>query len=204
MKRALLSLFCLGLSFALSAQTYERLSAYEENLMGRSIHVNGSFDAMQQVRKYWNKEYKRLSNEHYQISLCGNGECVFKVTIPSRLLFVQNDSTMLVQADGMLRPFLRLVRGKEAKASVVIACHSDNNGSEQNLNHITAARAESVCDWLIKQGVTAKVKTFGLGNHAPLNENSTLKEREQNRRVTLYLVPNKQMMKLAKKKKLIN
>lgn len=199
MKRVLLSLLCLGFVSGLWAQSYERLTKYEEDLYGRRIHVSGSFEAMRQIRQYWGKEYERLNNNKCQMVLCGNGEGVLKVTIPSRLLFQANDSAMLTQADGMLRPFLRLLRGKDALASVLVACYSDNNGSDNYLKGFSLSRAEAVSQWLRRQGVTAKVSTYGIGNHAPLNENSNIAEREQNRRVSLFLVPNKQMLRMAKK-----
>lgn len=204
MKKVLLSLVCLCLATAIFGQSYERLSIFEENQFGRNIHVNGSFNALRQVRQYWNQECDRLKNDKYSISFCGNGEAVMKVTIPVRLLFQANDSALQAQADGMLRPFLRLLRGSDAKASLVIACHSDNNGSNRYLDEMTLVRAKEIQNWLNKQGVTASVHTYGIGNHAPLNKNSDMAEREQNRRVSLYFVPNKQMMKLAKKQKLIN
>ena len=203
MKRVLLNLLAICAATGLFAQSYERMSAYEEELYGSKMHVKGSWDAMRQVRQYWSSEYDRLKcYDNYQMALCGDGEAVFKVTIPSRLLFVPNDSALLRQADGVLRPLLRLLRGKEAMASVVVACCSDNNGSTNYLEDFTRDRARAICGWLEKQGVEAAMYGYGIGNNVPLNANGNLAEREENRRVTLYLVPNRQMMKLAKKGKL--
>ncbi len=203
MKKVLLSLLALCAASGLWAQDYERMSAYEEELFGSKMHVNGSFDALRQVRQYWNQEYARLKvYDKYQIALCGDGEAVFKVTMPANLLFEANEATLLFQADGILRPLLRLLRGKEAMASVVVACCSDNNGSDSYLDSFTRNRARAICSWLEKQGVEVAIYGYGIGNHVPLNDNSTLAEREENRRVSLYLVPNRQMMKLAKKGKL--
>lgn len=204
MKRVLLSLVCLCLATSIFGQSYERLSEYEEDLFGKSIHVSGSFDALKQVRQYWTNEYNRLNSDKCSMSLCGNGEAVLKVTIPVRLLFSANESSLQSQADGMLKPFLRLLRGGDAVASLVIACYSDNNGSSRYLDEMTLERANELHNWLLKQGVSSKVRTFGLGNHVPLNANSNVAEREENRRVSFFLVPNKQMMKLAKKQKLFN
>lgn len=204
MKRVLLSLLCLIGTMSLWGQSYERLSTFEENLFGRNIYVSGSYDAMKQVRQYWNNEFSRLKNDKYSIAFCGNGEAVLKVTIPVRLLFKANEPSLQAQADGMLRPFLRFLRGRDATASLVIACHSDNNGSARYLNEMTLDRANEIQNWMQKQGVTAKVHTYGVGSNVPLNDNASISEREENRRVSFYLVPNKQMMKLAKKQKLIN
>lgn len=186
-----------------SAQQYERLSSFEQQLFGEQIHLNSSFGAMQQIQQYWHSQYDRLKTDKYDMSQCGNGESVLKVTIPSKYLFEDNELSLQRQADGMLKPFLRFLRGKEALATVIIACYSDDNGSQNYLSAMTLSRAYSVRDWLQKQGVSSKVVCYGIGNNVPLNENRNMEQREQNRRVSLYLVPNRSMMKLAKRNKLI-
>ena len=204
MKKVLLSLLCcLGLASTAVAQQYERLTHCEQELFGKEIYLNSSFAANQQIQQYWKKQYSRLNSDKYDIVQCGNGESVLKVTIPSRYLFCDNEALLQHQADGLLRPFLRFLRGKEAYATVVIACYSDDNGSQNYLDGMTLDRANSVREWLEKQGVSSKVMCYGLGSKVPLNDNKTMSEREQNRRVSLYLVPTRSMIKLAKRNKLI-
>jgi len=204
MKRVLVNLLVLCLSASVFGQSYQRLSDYEMERYGKELHVNGSFEAMQQIRSYWTKEFTRLKDyEQYDMTLCGNGESVLKITVPVNVLFFSNDSTLSVQSIGLLRPLLRLLRD-EKKASLVVACYSDNNGSPRYLDGITQVRAQAICDWMNKEGVSSRVTSgFGMGNHVPLNQNLNMAERASNRRVTFYLVPSRQMMKLAKKKKLI-
>lgn len=206
MKRVWLNLLLLCLSVSVSAQQYARLNEYEESLYGKHLHVMGSYEAMQQVRSYWFNQFDRLKSYHLiEMTLCGNGESVLKVEMPSSLLFDPNEASLNIQSEGMLRPFLRLLRGKEAKATLLVACYSDNNGSELYLNEMTSERAQAICQWMTTQGVDKKaVKGYGVGNHVPLNGNANMQEREQNRRITLYLVPNKQMMKLARRNKLVH
>jgi len=204
MKRVLVNLLLLCLSVSLFGQTYERLTTYEMNRYGKKLHVTGSYDAMLQVRSYWSKEFTRLKGyQQYQISLCGNGESVLKITLPSNVLFQANDSALSVQSIGLLRPLLRLLRD-ENKVKLVVACYSDNNGSPSYLEGITQVRAQAICDWMQGQGVSSRLTTgYGMGNNVPLNKNQNMSERAANRRVIFYLVPSKQMMKQAKKKKLI-
>ena len=203
MKRVLLSLWCILLVQLAFGQRLERLSEQEEALFGKRVYVADDYDAMKAIRCYWIQESIRLQSHNYEFAHCGNNEAVLKVTIPSRLLFQQGDSVLSATADGFLRPFLRLLRGNEAMATVVVACHSDNNGSERYLKRITTNRANAIGRWLQKQGVDARgIGCYGVGNDVPRTDNSSLAKREQNRRVTLYLVPNRHMMKLAKRKKL--
>lgn len=204
MKRVWVNLLLLCLSVSLFGQSYERLYDYEMNTYGKKLHVSGSFEAMKQVRGYWTKEFSRLKGyDQYEMCLCGNGESVLKITMPVNVLFQSNDSILSIQSIGLLRPLLRLLRD-ESKASLVVACYSDNNGSTRYLEKITLVRAQAICDWMQGQGVPSRIThAFGMGNHVPLNENSNMAERQANRRVTFYLVPSKQMMKQAKRKKLI-
>lgn len=186
-----------------NAQTYERLTEYEQNLFGKKVYVSGDYEAMKNIHRYWTQESIRLKGKNYEFAQLGVNDGVLKVTIPSRLLFLQDDSVMTVQADGVLRPFLRLLRGDEAVASVVIGCHSDNNGSDRYLKRITSGRASALAAWFRKQGVQQQmISEYGMGRNVSRTDNSSMAARERNRRVTLYLVPNKRMMKLAKKGKL--
>ena len=205
MKRVWLNLLLLCAAASLSAQSYQRIDRYEEDLYGKRLHVSGSFTQLQQVRDYWSREYTRLKGyEQYDITLCGNGESVLRISIPVSELFQPNDSVLSIQSEGVLRPFLRLLRGDGAKATVLVACHSDNNGSPCYLEHITTRRAKAICTWMRRQGVESRsARAYGVGNHVSLNDNRTLSDREANRRVTFYLVPNRHMLKLAKRRKLV-
>jgi outer membrane protein OmpA-like peptidoglycan-associated protein len=67
---------------------------------------------------------------------------------------------------------------------------------------MTAGRAATIARWMQKQGVDpTQVHSYGLAQHSSRTDNSTMRKREQNRRVSLYLVPNKHLLKLAKKGK---
>lgn len=185
------------------AQTYERLTEAEQNLFGKEVYVSGDYETMKAVHRYWTQESIRLKNRNYEFAQLGVNDGVLKVTVPSRLLFQQDDSLLTVQADGVLRPFLRLVRGDEALARVVVECHSDNNGSEKYLSHMTSGRARAIATWLRKQGVQPQqISSYGIGNKVSRTDNASMAARERNRRVTLYFVPNKRMLKMAKKGKL--
>lgn len=193
-------LFC---SVKAGAQNYERLSEYEQNLYGVTAHVNADYETMRNVRSYWVKECNKLKNRNCEFVLCGNAEAVLRVTIPARVLYNQGETELSQQADGVLRPLLKFVNGPDAIASCIVACHSDNNGSEKYLTNITKARAESLSKWFVKQGVDEKTLShYGHANRVLRANNENIKNRELNRRVTIYLVPNKKMLKLAKKGKL--
>ncbi|MCF0178866.1 MAG: OmpA family protein [Bacteroidales bacterium] len=190
-------------TLSVKAQNYERISEYEQELYGEAVYVNGEYETMKNVRAYWVKECNKLKSRNHEFVLCGNTEAVLKVTIPSRVLFHQSEATLSNSAENVLKPLLKFVFGDAAIATCIVSCHSDNNGSDKYLTTLTESRASAVANWFIKQGVTpAIVSSYGLGKKVSKTKNENIRQREQNRRVTIYFVPNKNMLKLAKKGKL--
>ncbi len=187
------------------AQNVERMPDYEQELYGASAHVTADYETTRNLRRYWEQEVLRLKNSGrggYEFSLVGNNESVLKVTIPSDFIFVAGDSALSATSDNYLFPLVRLLRGENAVASVIISCYSDNNGSERYLKRITTSRASTIGRWMKKQGVDGtQISCYGLAQNSPRTDNSTMRKREQNRRVSLYLVPNKHLLKMAKKGK---
>lgn len=187
--------------FGLQAQNYERLSDIEADTYGDYAQVNGDYQTMKAVRSYWVKEVQRLkSMKQLEFALTGNNEGVLKVTIPARLLFSQNDTILLSSADGILRPFLREVKGNDAVSTLIVAGFSDNNGNERYLNTLSGGRARQIHRWFARQGVgPSDIHSFSFGNRVPRNGNQTIAQREKNRRVTLYFVPTKKALRWAKR-----
>lgn len=187
---------------SLFAQSFERMSQYEQNLYGKRVYVNAEYEVQRQIVSFWSQEMLKFKNPAYEMALTGN-DMVWKITVPARLLYQANDTTLSTQSEGILRPLLRYVRGEGAYATLVVANYSDNNGSEKFLLNSTAARSRAIMRWFIKQGMLpADVEAFGLGNKVPRAENKNMRGRERNRRVTFYLVPNKRMLRDARAGKL--
>lgn len=72
---------------------------------------------------------------------------------------------------------------------VLITGHTDNQGDrEQNLK-VSAERAQSVKDFLVKQGVAeTQLTTKGAGPDLPLADNATAAGRQKNRRIEFSIV----------------
>ena len=186
------------------AQNFERMPELESELYGEKAFVTGDYETMKTVRRFWQNEAQRLkSNRQLEFALTGGNEAILKVTIPARLLYAQSDTVFISSAENQLRPLLRLLKGPEAVASVIVAAYTDNNGSDNYLNKLSTSRANVVHRWLAKQGVApTDIHSYGFGNKVPRNQNANIRERERNRRISLYLVPNKSMLRDAKKGKL--
>ncbi len=199
--RFIFAFLTVVLCIPVNAQNYERMSSVEQELYRDCVIVNGDYKTMKNVRRYWVQQVQRMKTlKPLEFALTGSNESILKVTIPDRVLFAQNDSTMLTSADDYLRPILRLVTGNDAVATIIIASYSDNNGGEKYLQLISGSRARQVYRWFARQGVgPVDMHSFGLANWVPRNANANIQQREKNRRVSIYLVPNRRMLRLAKR-----
>ncbi len=188
------------------AQHIERIPDHEQSRYGEMAHVNGDYQTMKNIRRYWRQEVERLNSfgrDRLEFALVGGYEGILKVTIPSDEIFVACDTLMTPNTDGLLYPLIHFLRGSDALASVIVSCYSDNNGSEAYLDRLTASRAAVIGRWISRQGVDAsRIRCYGWAGRSPLTDNSSMQKRERNRRVSLYLVPNKHMLKLAKRGRL--
>lgn len=175
----------------------------EQKLYGQRAFVSTEYEEMTAIKRYWYQESLKLKNRKYKFALTGSNDCVLKVTIPVSELFFENDSLLSANADAMLRPFLKHLRGQQAIAQVIVSTFSDNTGSEKYLKTMTEGRSRNIVKWMRQQGVMpAMAWSYGLGSTEPVANNHTLRGRRDNRRVVLYLIPTKKMVTLAKKGKL--
>ncbi len=73
---------------------------------------------------------------------------------------------------------------------IEIEAHTDNQGSAESKNNLTADRAISIKSALVLRGVDgSRINTTGYGDSSPIAENSTSLGRLQNRRVEI-IFPN--------------
>jgi len=72
---------------------------------------------------------------------------------------------------------------------VAIEGHTDSEGDEESNLVLSQARADSVRDHLIEQGIAAdRLETAGLGDTRPIASNDTPEGRAQNRRIEFLLL----------------
>jgi outer membrane protein OmpA-like peptidoglycan-associated protein len=68
--------------------------------------------------------------------------------------------------------------------SVEISGHTDNVGSAKSNQKLSERRANSVRDWLIRQGVDAnRITAVGYGEDKPIADNKTKEGKAKNRRI---------------------
>ncbi len=124
---------------------------------------------------------------------------VLLVTIPARLLFAPNQTSLKPGAEEYLQPFRRYLKEPDM-FRVVITMHTDNTGSEEYRDQLTLDRVEAVYDWFeTMEPDTRFLFPFAMGDELPLTENTSMEGRDSNRRLEVYLVPGTKMLEQAKK-----
>ena len=83
-----------------------------------------------------------------------------------------------------------LVLNEYKKTIIVVAGHTDSQGSNPSNQALSERRAATVSDYLMSKQVTnARIESIGFGELHPIDDNATDAGRSQNRRVELSLLP---------------
>ena len=157
------------------------------------------------IQKFQTKEGKsRLLNGKYN----PKGECtveayrnkeVLLITIPAHLLFAPNMTELKQGASDYLAPIRRYLKDPDMYR-VVVVMHTDNTGSEQYREQLTADRVNTIFDWFDNSGSdTRYLFSYALGDDMPLCPNNSMGNRDKNRRLEIYLIPGSKMVEQAKK-----
>ena len=157
------------------------------------------------IQKFQTKEGKnRLLNGKYS----PKGECsveayrnkeVLLITIPAHLLFSPNMTELKPGASEYLSPIKRYLKDPDMYR-VILVMHTDNTGSTEYRDQLTADRVNSVFDWFDNSGAdTRYMFSYALGDDMPFRPNDSMENRDKNRRLEIYLVPGKKMVEQAQK-----
>lgn len=186
-------------------ESHKRIEALDELSfveMLTSVDVGKNSDLIQ---KFQNKEGKtRLLNGKYN----PKGECsveayrnkeVLLITIPAHLLFAPNATDLKSTASDYLTPIRRYLKDPDMYR-VMLVMHTDNTGSPEYRDQLTADRVNSIFDWFEDSGSdTRYLFSYALGDDMPLKKNDSMENREKNRRLEIYLIPGSKMVEQAAK-----
>lgn len=143
------------------------------------------------------REAKRLKAAGIPVELARGGE-VIVATIGADKLFMPNNTGLRPSAGNYLRPFSSMLT-QSGMWKILIVMHSDDTGSEEYVNNLTEARAEAVCAWFDSLSLdTSAMVPYGCGADEPLMANNSRLNRDANRRLEIYLIPDKTMIDMAK------
>jgi len=131
-----------------------------------------------------------------QVETVNNGEAI-KVTFESGILFATNSSTLNQASRNALTQFSNSLKANP-DTDVQIFGHTDSSGNDNINIPLSKARAGSVRDFLLGQGITgSRMIAEGFGSSQPVADNSTSAGKTLNRRVEIFILPNAKMIQEA-------
>ena len=150
------------------------------------------------IGKKMDKQKKELDEQvkNAKIESVNEGQAI-RVTFDSGILFATNSSTLSSTSQNSLRSFAANLKAN-SQTDMLIIGHTDNTGSDRINDPLSLNRASSVRSFLSAQGVdSSRMRVDGKGSHEPVADNSTASGRKENRRVEVYIIPNKAMVEAA-------
>jgi outer membrane protein OmpA-like peptidoglycan-associated protein len=109
--------------------------------------------------------------------------------MPGNITFASNSANINAGVYGVLDS-VALVITEYDKTLVVVAGHTDSDGSDSFNRDLSQRRAGSVSDYLISQRILpVRLETVGFGETQPISENTSAEGKQLNRRVEITLLP---------------
>ncbi len=110
------------------------------------------------------------------------------LTLSGSVLFKTGKAILLPPAKAKLREVASVLAAGDQK--MVIEGHTDSRGKATANQRLSEARANAVRTYLISQGVpSARIESVGMGDTAPVADNTSVEGRANNRRVEIVLPP---------------
>lgn len=166
----------------------------DENLVLPEIKNEKQADRIQEFQLDMAVAFKK---SNYDVEIMRDDE-VIVITIPASQLFDANDTALNKVGEERLKPFLRMIKNP-GFYKLLLVMHSDNTGSEVYTLNLTRQRVNAIFDWFDENGSVDYVVPYALGDTDPIVDNNSVENRKRNRRLEIYLVPEKTMLQQAKK-----
>lgn len=205
----ILSVLLLLGHLSLYAQDPDNLEDLTFSQMLKTVDLSKEKKAADLIRKFQDVEARsKLMNGPLSPK---QGKCnieafrnkeVILVTIPASELFAPNSTDLAKGAERLLNPIKRYMKDPDM-FRVLFVMHTDNTGSSKYRDNITADRVDTVTAWFEDQGMdTSYTFSYAFGDESPLVPNTSIENRDKNRRLEVYLMPGKKMLEEAKKGKI--
>ncbi|HUJ62165.1 MAG TPA: OmpA family protein [Kofleriaceae bacterium] len=143
--------------------------------------------------------YKALQEKFRALVDTGKLQVVFRngqmtLKLPSGILFPSGSAELSKGGQAALGEVVKVLN-QFTDRRFMVAGHTDNQPIKtavfKNNWYLSTARANSVVQYMIKEGFPAKnLAAAGYGEFDPVADNTTDAGREQNRRIEIILVPN--------------
>lgn len=142
---------------------------------------------------YLDKKEQRLREQMQGtgVEVNRNSDGSVGLVMPGNITFDTNQSTIKPNFYSTLNKVTQTLT-EDNKSAILVTGYTDNTGSDAINNPLSQARAQSVANYLVGQGVPrTKINAQGAGSSNPIASNTTPSGREQNRRVEISIYESK-------------
>ena len=166
----------------------------DENIETPEIKNDKRADRIQEFQYDMAVAFKQ---SNYDVEIMRDDE-VIVITIPASQLFEPNDTVLSKLGEAQLKPFLKMIKNP-GFYKMLLVMHSDNTGSSEYTLNLTRQRVNNIFDWFEENGSVDYVVPYALGETDPVVDNNSVENRKRNRRLEIFLIPEKTMLQQAKK-----
>lgn len=110
------------------------------------------------------------------------------ITLSGNVLFETNKSKLFTNAEVKLNEVAKALTQQDPDSQIIVEGHADSQGDDQHNLELSQARAESVREYLVAQGIAAdRIVAKGYGETRPVADNKSAEGRANNRRVEIIV-----------------
>lgn len=169
----------------------------EENIATPAVPSKAS----NAIVRHMDRIGKTFTKHGLEVKMARKGE-VICVILPSDDLFAPNETELKPEATKILSAFNALLK-LPTLYKLLVVVHSDDAGAENYSNILTENRSNAIDDYFNETlGDNLNLVPYGMGFDEPRASNNSIAGRKQNRRVEVYIIPEKQTVEMAKSGKL--
>lgn len=150
------------------------------------------------IGNHMDKQAEEMENEIEGVTVERVGEGI-ALKFDSGILFGFDSSTLQPEAKKNIYKLAEILK-KYPDSNILIAGHTDSDGSEQYNQTLSERRAKAVSDYTMMQGVSSsRLSIVGLGENEPIATNNTDSGKQLNRRVEIAIFANEDLKKAAER-----
>ena len=150
------------------------------------------------IGNHMDKQAEEMENEIEGAEVERIGEGI-KLTFDSGILFAYDSATLQADAKTNIYKLADILK-KYPDSNILIAGHTDADGSDQYNQTLSEQRAKAVSDYTLMQGISSsRLSTVGLGENEPIETNATDSGKKQNRRVEIAIFANEDLKAAAER-----
>lgn len=158
--------------------------------------VGGTAGAL--IGNHMDEQAEEMENEIEGAEVERIGEGI-KLTFDSGILFAYDSSVLQPNAKTNIYKLADILN-KYPDSNILIAGHTDSDGTEQYNQSLSERRAQAVSDYTKLQGVNpSRLSVIGIGEMEPVSTNESVEGKQLNRRVEIAIFANEDLKAAAER-----